>query len=267
MPRYFLRLAYRGGAYHGWQTQAGPRALPTVQSAVQEALAGLLGYRTHVHGCGRTDAGVHAADYVAHFDATVDLGDHRDRDWRAAFVTRLNHLLPADIAALDVLPVLARAHAQRSATWRAYRYRIATRKSPFTEGLAGRYHHYPLDIDAMREATGAFAKTDPDGTRDFRAFCRRPDQYPHTRCRIDACTLTEGADGELYFDVRADRFLHNQIRLMVARLLDVGTGRLAAADLEGALATGEAPSRKRPAAASGLYLAGVGYPAELFGPP
>lgn len=285
MPRAFLRLAYRGTAYHGWQTQAGPRALPTVQSTVEDALHRVLGYRGHLHGCGRTDAGVHATDYMAHFDF-MDPADHEglaDRDWRAGFLRRLNHALPADIAVHDVQPVLAKAHAQRSATWRAYRYRIATRKSPFTEGLVGQYHHRPLDLAAMRDAVSCFAKanspatrgpssargpakTRPDGTLDFRAFCRRPDQYPHTRCRIDACALTEAADGELRFDVRADRFLHNQIRLMVGRLLDVGTGRLAVGDVERALATGEALSRKRPAAASGLYLVGVGYPAELFAP-
>lgn len=266
MPRAFLRLAYRGTAYHGWQTQAGPRALPTVQATVEDALYRVLGHRGHLHGCGRTDAGVHAIEYTAHFDF-MDLADREDLadgGWRTDFVRRLNHALPADIAALDVLPVLAQAHAQRSATWRAYRYRIATRKSPFTEGLVGQYHHRPLDVTAMRDASTAFAKTRPDGTLDFRAFCRRPDQYPHTRCRIDACALTAAADGELHFDVRADRFLHNQIRLMVGRLLDVGTGGFSVSDIEGALATGEALPRKRPAAASGLYLVGVGYARGLF---
>ena len=261
MPRVFLRLAYRGTAYHGWQTQAGPRELPTVQSAVQDALARLLGYRAHVHGCGRTDAGVHATDYTAHVDLREALPPDFD------LVTRLNHVLPDDIAINDVAHVLAKAHAQRSAQWRAYRYRVLPHNSPFHAGLAGRYHHYALDVTAMRDACAAYAKTEDGGTRDFRAFCRRPDQYAHTRCRIDACTLSRAPDGLLDFDIRADRFLHNQVRLLVARMLDVGRGVLSLADIERALDTGQALSRKRPAAACGLYLVGVGYPNDLFAAP
>ena len=259
MPRVFLRLAYRGTAYHGWQTQAP--GLPTVQTAVEEALARTLGYRGHVHGCGRTDAGVHAADYFAHFTLREDHALAYDP------VSRLDRILPPDISIRGWYPVLAKAHAQRSATWRAYRYRIATRKSPFHEGLAGRYYGAPLDVAAMREVAAAYAKTRrdlPDGTQDFRAFCRRPDRYPHTRCRVDACTLTEPDDGFLHFDIRADRFLHNQVRLLVARMLDVGAGRLSVADVRGALATGAPLPRLRPAAPEGLYLAGVGYPPDIW---
>ena len=256
MPRVFLRLAYRGTAYHGWQTQAA--GLPTVQTAVEEALARMLGYRGHVHGCGRTDAGVHGADYYAH----LTLRDGTPLDYDP--VARLNRLLPADVSVRGWHPVLANAHAQRDATWRAYRYRIATCKSPFDEGLAGRYHEVPLDLGAMREVVAAYAKTDPDGTLDFRAFCRRPDQYPHTRCRVDACALTETDGGLLHFDIRADRFLHNQVRLLVARMLDVGAGRLSVAAVARALRTGEPLSRKRPAAPEGLYLVGVGYPPQIW---
>ena len=275
MPRLFLRLAFRGTHYHGWQTQA-PH-LPTVQSTIEDTLARLLGYRTHVHGCGRTDAGVHATDYTAH----VDLREAPPPDFD--LVTRLNHVLPDDIAISDVAHVLAKAHAQRSAQWRAYRYRVLPHKSPFHQGLAGRYHHHALDVTAMRDVCACIAKanspaargpssarghakTDSNGLADFRAFCRRPDQYPHTRCRIDACTLTRAPDGLLDFDIRADRFLHNQVRLLVARMLDVGRGVLSLADIRQALDTGVALSRKRPAAAEGLYLVGVGYSEEIFVP-
>ena len=256
MTRVFLRLAYRGTGYRGWQTQAP--GLPTVQSAVEGALARMLGYRGHVHGCGRTDAGVHAADYYAHL--TLRAGDPLGYDP----VFRLNRLLPPDISVRGWHPVLAEAHAQRDATWRAYRYRVATRKSPFDEGLAGRYDDVPLDVPAMRAVAAAYAKTDPDGTLDFRAFCRRPDRYPHTRCRIDACALAEAAGGVLDFDIRADRFLHRQVRLLVARMLDVGAGRLPLAAVERALRSGESLPRKRPAAAAGLYLVGVGYPPGIW---
>ena len=259
MPRVFLRLAYRGTAYHGWQTQAP--GLPTVQTAVEEALARMLGYRGHVHGCGRTDAGVHAADYYAHFVLREGAPLYYDP------VARLNRVLPPDISVRGWHPVLAKAHAQRDATWRAYRYRIATRKSPFDEGLAGRYHDSLLDVSAMRDVAAAYAKTRhdlPDGTQDFRAFCRRPDQYPHTRCRVDTCTLAAPNDGLLHFDIRANRFLHHQVRLLVARMLDVGAGRLSLADIQRALATGESPQRRRPAAPEGLYLTGVGYPPDIW---
>ena len=243
--RYFLRLGYDGSAYSGWQTQA--EGISTVQSTLQLSLKQVLGYPVHLHGCGRTDAGVHATGYVAHFDAK--------RVLPKGFLRALNLRLPDDIAVADCWAVAPSRHAQRSALSRTYEYRVGIRKAPFQRGRVGRYHHYALNVEAMRHVADLYA-----AQTDFRAFCRRPDQYPTTVCRIDACTLTPSAEGtELVFRITANRFLHNMVRLLVARMVDVGRGALRLDALEEAFATGEAVSFLRPAPAEGLYLVGVAY--------
>ena len=246
MPRYFLHLAYDGSGYHGWQTQT-PN-LPTVQATLEGALARVLAVPTHLHGCGRTDAGVHARHYYAHFDAADALDG-------AELVTRLNRGLPADIAAYACLAVQPGAHAQRDATSRTYRYEVTRQRTPFSHATRGDYSALALDVDAMRAVTDHYARAS-----DFRAFCRRPEQYPHTRCRVDAVRLLPIDDGRaLAFEIQADRFLQQQVRLLVARMIDVGAGRLALADLETALAGGPAPRLMRPAYPQGLSLVDVGY--------
>ena len=244
--RIFLHLAYKGTAYHGWQSQADP-ALPTVQSTLEDCLRKMLGYPVHLHGCGRTDAGVHARSYYAHFDQRAPL------DYDPVF--RLNRMLPEDIAVYEWLPVAPKANAQLDATRRTYEYRIDLVKNPFRARLSGRYDDRPLDIDAMRETVLRYA-----AATDFRAFCKSPEQYPHTRCRIDRCTLEEVETGKaLLFTITADRFLQSMVRLLVARLVDVGMGKLSLGEIEAALSEGTPLSRKRAAYAEGLYLVDVGY--------
>ena len=244
--RTFLHLAYQGTAYHGWQSQADP-ALPTVQSTLEAALHRMLGYRVPLHGCGRTDAGVHARSYYAHFDQRAPL------DYDPVF--RLNRILPDDIAVYDWLAVPPTANAQLDATHRTYSYHIDRRKNPFRARLSGRYDDRPLDLPRMREVVAHYA-----AATDFRAFCKRPEQYPHTRCRIDRCTLENGPDEQaLVFTITADRFLQSMVRLLVARMVDVGTGKLSVAEVATALDTGVPLPRKRAAYAEGLYLTAVGY--------
>ena len=111
MPRLKLTIAYVGTQYHGWQTQARKNAspLPTIQNIIEDAVAHVLGERVHVHGAGRTDAGVHAEAQVAH----LDVPESRARmDWQLA----LNTLLPRDIRIADA--VLVPASGSPSATRR-----------------------------------------------------------------------------------------------------------------------------------------------------
>jgi len=245
MPRIFLHLGYKGTAYHGWQTQAAP--LVTIQKTIEDCLEKMLGYHVHLHGCGRTDAGVHASSYYGHIDVRKVL------EYDAAF--RLNRMLPDDIAIYDWLPVHDRAHAQHDATFRRYEYHIDLIKNPLRGDLSGRYDAFPLDLKLMHEVVSRYRNT-----RDFRAFCRSPEQYPTTVCRIDSCTLTEVENGEtLIFSIQGNRFLHNMVRLLVARMIDVGRGVLTLAELEQAIVTGEPCKFEVPAYAEGLYLVGVGY--------
>ena len=243
--RHRLTLAYDGSAYHGWQRQRP--GLPTVQQAVEEALARVLGYPTHVHGCGRTDAGVHAERYVAHADLrAAPAFDLRER---------LNYALPPDVSVAEAALATPDFNAQHSARWRAYRYELDFAKDALRARRAWCLPAPPLHPAAMRRGVEAIAQAS-----DFAALCRHPDHYPHTRCRIDACTLAARPDGSgLDFAIRADRFLHAMVRLLVARLVDVGTGRIALEGFESALLRQVPFSRKRAAPPQGLYLAGVGY--------
>lgn len=119
MPRLKLTIAYVGTQYHGWQTQARKNAspLPTIQNIIEDAVAHVLGERVHVHGAGRTDAGVHAEAQVAH----LDVPESRARmDWQLA----LNTLLPRDIRIADAVLVPDTFHAQHSAVRKTYEYRL-----------------------------------------------------------------------------------------------------------------------------------------------
>lgn len=245
MPRIFLHLGYKGTAYHGWQTQAPP--LVTVQKTIEDGLEKMLGYHVHLHGCGRTDAGVHASSYYAHLDVKEELTYDP--------VFRLNRMLPDDIAVFDWLPVVDDAHAQRDATYRRYEYHIDLVKDPLRGDLAGRYDATPLDVALMQQVVSCFRSRN-----NFKAFCRSPEQYPNTLCRIDECTLTEtNGERSLVFTIQGNRFLHNMVRLLVARMIDVGRGALTLAEIEDAFTTGKPCKYETPAYAEGLYLVGVGY--------
>ncbi len=248
--RIFLHLAYVGTAYHGWQTQTD--SLTTVQQTLEVGLERMLKYPVHVHGCGRTDAGVHATSFYAHFDLLAPL----------AFdpVERLYRLLPRDIAVYDWIPVVATANAQRSATHRRYEYLIALRQDPFQHALRAQFIGADLDEAAMQVVVALYR-----GASDFAGFCRSPAQYATTYCRVDRCELrVEEAGGLVRFSIQANRFLHNMVRLLVARMLDVGCGELSVADVETALRSGLPPKRQRAAPAQGLSLVEVGYDWEAL---
>ena len=249
MQRVFLQLAYQGTNYHGWQTQA--EGIVTIQQTIENCLTKMLGQTTLLTGCGRTDTGVHARKYYAHLDAKKGLGFDP--------VARLNQMLPDDISIQRWIAMPANAHAQRDAIQRSYTYEIDLVKSPFRSKLSARYDNITLDVAAMQKVVEIYSKQS-----DFRAFCRSPEQYPSTQCRIEECVLEEIDNGRrLLFKITANRFLHNMVRLLVARMIDVGKGSLTLEDLNTAFQTGIAPKFETPAYAEGLYLTNVIYKSEL----
>ena len=135
--RYFLTLAYRGTRYSGWQIQ--PNAV-SVQATIEDVLSTILQEKVDITGCGRTDAGVHASYYVAHFDAEKALPPR--------FLNALNSLLPADIAIYSVQEVSPEAHARYDAFERSYEYHVTFRKDPFTTETAWFYPQFhKLDLE------------------------------------------------------------------------------------------------------------------------
>src|SRR5690606_32440702 len=123
--RFFIELAYKGSTYHGWQRQ--PNAL-TVQEVLDEALRTVFRQHTQTTGCGRTDTGVHARQFFAHFDLGIPVIDTQKA------VNSLNGILPNDISIKKIFIVEPEAHARFDAVQRSYEYHIHHYKDPFKQG-------------------------------------------------------------------------------------------------------------------------------------
>lgn len=248
MPRYFIRLAYNGSNYNGWQVQ--PNA-PTVQAELEKALSLIIRKETEIVGCGRTDTGVHASDYYAHFDFEQGIGD------TAELVYKLNKFLPHDIAIKEIAEVNADAHARFSATQRVYEYKIVRQKNPFTQGLAY-YYFGNLDIDAMNKAAVLLLTV-----KDFKAFSKA-----HTDVKTTLCDVTfaqwEVKGDVLVFTISANRFLRNMVRAVVGTLLEVGRGKLTIDGFTQIINSLERSEAGDSAPAEGLYLSKIIYPQSVF---
>ena len=250
MPRYALKVEYHGAPFAGWQRQ---KDQPSVQGAIEAALARIAEGPHTIAAAGRTDAGVHAVGQVAHCDLPTKWDPFRLSE-------ALNyHLKPAPVAITACAAVPDDWHARFSATERQYLFRILCRRAPATHqsGLVWQVKQ-PLDIDAMQEAANALI-----GRHDFTTFrstiCQS-DSPVKTLDRLDVTAVDTPHGPEVHFDVRARSFLHNQVRSMVGCLKAVGEGRWTLDDFAAAR---DACDRKRCAAvapASGLYLVRVDYP-------
>ncbi len=239
--RYAIHLAYNGTNYCGWQTQP---ELPTVQFTLESALSTLLRIPIAIVGCGRTDTGVHASDFYAHFDLDGPLVDN--------LVFKLNSYLPPDIAIFDIFPVADNFHARFSALSRTYKYYAANARLPFSQGLYCRIYFNP-DLDAMNEAAKVLMQYD-----DFTSFAKL-----HTDNKTNICHLTEAQwsrEGEmLVFTITSNRFLRNMVRSVTGTLLDVGRGKLT---IDGLRAIVEQKNRCAAGVsmpAQGLFLTNVAY--------
>lgn len=208
--RYFLKLAYNGANYHGWQSQ--PNA-ESVQECIEKALSMVLREPIAITGAGRTDAGVNAAVMYAHFDVNEPLKD------TTTLVMRLNSILGKDIAIYDVFSVHGDAHARFDATARTYKYFVHTEKSPFLYPFSWK-STCKLDFDLMNEAAELLK-----GYTDFTSFSKL-----HTDVATNNCKITharwEQEGGQWVFTITADRFLRNMVRAIVGTLVDVGRGKL-----------------------------------------
>ena len=249
MARFFLELAYNGTRYCGWQVQ--PDA-PSVQQTLEKALAVLLSQECPVVGAGRTDAGVHARYYVAHFDAS-----DRQKVLSPDFIYHLNCLLPYDIAVSAVREVRSDAHARFHAVEREYTYYVSRRKNPFFRGLSA-FFSYPLEVARMNEAASLLLRN-----ADFTSFARLHADNKTNICRVTVAEWREEGE-QLVFVIRADRFLRNMVRAVVGSLLDVGRGKRTVADFAGIIEAKNRGSAGSSAPAEGLYLTDVVYPSEIY---
>ena len=254
MPRYALKLEYDGAPFAGWQRQADQ---PSVQAAVEAALARLQADVPSIAAAGRTDAGVHATGQVAHCDMA--------RDWDPFRLSEaLNwHLKPAPVAVVAAARVADDWHARFSAIERRYTYRVICRRAPLVHGAGLAWHvRGDLDVAAMAQAGRRLI-----GKHDFTTFrasiCQAKSPIKTLDdLRIEAATLPNGV--EVRFHLRARSFLHNQVRSIVGTLERVGAGAWTADDVARALAAADRAACGPVAPPQGLYLTGVGYPAQVF---
>ena len=221
--RYFIELSYDGTAYHGWQIQPNGAS---VQETLQQALKMLLRTDVAVTGAGRTDAGVHAAMMVAHFDFENPLPTPPAREGDARqtaldYLTyRLNGVLPHDIAIHSIYPVADDMHARFSARARTYYYYVHTRKSPFLRDRSWRLVSTP-DFEAMNRAAATLLEYE-----DFTSFSKVNTDTKTNICHVTSARWVQLSDYEWRFEITADRFLRNMVRAIVGTLMEVGRGTL-----------------------------------------
>ncbi len=244
--RYFTTLAYHGGPFVGWQRQPNGES---IQGCLERALSTILRDTIEVTGCGRTDAGVHARYYVAHFDTAQPLPP--------TLLLGLNSLLPPEIAVYTCTPMPPAAHARFDAYERAYEYHIALRKTPFERGTVWQYPQAQrLDLGKMHEVAAIFPQFDA-----FFPFCKTHSGVDHYRCQLRSAhweILPE--QHRLVFHISANRFLRGMVRLMVGACVQAGAGQITPDVVRAALDRQAALPKHLSVPADGLYLTRVEYP-------
>jgi tRNA pseudouridine38-40 synthase len=241
-----LDLAYDGTGFRGWATQRDPE-IRTVESVLAAALEELLRAPVSLSVAGRTDAGVHARGQVASFETGSTRTPTQIRDF-------LNGRLAPELSIHDVREVANGFDARFSASARAYRYTIDTSEAP--DPFTGRFTWYrprELDLVTMRRASAALL-----GTHDFASFCLRPVAGRPTARDLQRLTIRREGD-LVVIGLRANSFLHQMVRIVVGTLVDVGEGRLTAADVRRILAARDRSQAPKAAPARGLTLERVVY--------
>ena len=290
--RYFICLSYNGSAFSGWQIQENANS---VQAELQKALSTLLRQPIEVVGAGRTDAGVNARNYIAHFNYEGSIQDQLHT------VYKLNAILPREISIHSIYPVAEDMHARFSATSRTYKYYIHTEKDPFCSAFSHFVPARKLNVAKMNEACRYFL-----GEQDFSSLEKVNGGNKTSICNVTyACweplypnsagaTGTAGASGttsatgtygilgtaetqgtagasgtatvpeptHYVFTVTANRFLRNMVRAMVGSLLEVGSGKREPEWIKQMLQQKNRSAAGHSVPGNALFLVEVGYPPE-----
>ncbi|NND33938.1 MAG: tRNA pseudouridine(38-40) synthase TruA [Saprospiraceae bacterium] len=245
--RYFVELAYRGTPFAGWQRQ--PNAL-SVQECIEASLEKILHQPVTLVGCGRTDAGVHASSFFAHFDIAKPLPQH--------LLYRINRDLPDEISVKSFSLVGPEYHARFDAICRSYTYFLTATRDPFNKDLAyAFYAFHKLDQTKMRQAASIIRQGN-----DFQAFCKSNSDTKHYLCRISDATW-KLEDHNLIFQITANRFVRGMVRLIVGMSIQVGLGKLQLQDVSNAVERQIPLKFPLSVPSHGLYLTQVSYSKKL----
>jgi len=242
--RHFLKLSYKGNNYCGWQIQPKDK---TVQGEINATLKKLNSNHTVLSmGCGRTDTGVHATEFYAHFD--FDKIKNLDQ-----FKFKMNNMLPQDIVIHDVFEVNEDAHARYDATNRTYQYFISTHKNAFNYDTV-LYNNQNLDVDKMNLACSILIKYD-----DFECFSKVKTEVNNFKCSI-VIAKWDVNDSGLIFTISANRFLRNMVRSIVGTMIAIGQGRLEVDDLHDIIKSKNRDFAGKSVSSNGLFLTKISYP-------
>lgn len=237
-----LTIEYDGTDFAGWQLQPGQR---TVQGLLEEKLSSMLEENISILGSGRTDAGVHAAGQVANFKTSRDIP-------LKAFDEGLNSLLPRDVAILKAEEAAENFHARFDARSRRYRYQIVFQRSPLRERYAWRMT-YKADPAVLQILAGQIL-----GQHDFTSFSSAQAEVNNFICLIEKAEWN--FDHEVWtFEIKANRFLHNMVRILVGTMIDMARGQMDHNDFEKILTAKDRTLAGKTAPACGLCLMEVLY--------
>ncbi|MBC7915901.1 MAG: tRNA pseudouridine(38-40) synthase TruA [Pyrinomonadaceae bacterium] len=243
--KYFIELSYKGTNYHGWQIQ--PNAL-TVQEVLDKALSTYFRQKVETLGCGRTDTGVHAIQFFAHFELGTPKSDIEDNALQS-----INSLLPFDISVSRILETAPHAHARFDATLRSYQYNIHFSKNPFLHEKSWLLRD-PLDLASMNQAAAQLLNY-----TDFSCFSKSNTQVFTNNCKIAHAKWVETNEG-IVFHISADRFLRNMVRAIVGTMVDIGKGKFSPEVIHDIIKSKNRSNAGASVPACGLYLTEVKYP-------
>jgi tRNA pseudouridine38-40 synthase len=247
--RYFIFISYKGTSYHGWQLQ--PNSV-TVQKLLDEALSTILSETISTIGAGRTDTGVHALLFCAHFDSVST-----DLDKVNNLTYKLNSYLPKDISVTSIRKVKPDVNARFNALSRTYKYFISREKDPFSEDSSWHLHG-ELNIETMNQAAQILLKHN-----DFTSFSRLHGGSKTNICKIYHARWEE-VNTQLVFTIKADRFLRNMVRAIVGTMTEVGFNKMSVTRFEDIINARDRSKAGKSAPAKGLFLTGIEYPADIY---
>lgn len=248
--RYAIELTYKGTNYNGWQIQ--DNTPDTIQRVVHEKLSLLFQENITVIASGRTDAGVHALQNYAHFDATLQI----PRD----FIRRINFMLPDDIAVRNIFSVSEKFNARFEATCRSYEYLVSYQKRPLLSDIVCYYPYDELELKKLNAAAKIIK-----AHSDFAAFSKRRTQVKTTICSISHARWQWDKDMKLLrFNITADRFLRGMVRGIVGTSIRFARGKFSEERLQQIFDSRQPHKTDFSAPAQGLTLLKVDYPPGTF---
>jgi tRNA pseudouridine38-40 synthase len=252
MARFFLTLSYNGTPYNGWQIQENTPN--TVEQVLEDKLSMLLKEKIDLIGCGRTDTGVHARNYVAHFDSLCGDLITNKQHW----IYKFNTVLPPTISIQDIRRVKDMAHARFAATQRVYYYFLARKKDPFRDMFSW-YVHGELDFELMNRAAAILLEYE-----DFTSFSKLNTQNKTNNCKISKAVWQQSGEGEWRFTIRADRFLRGMVRAIVGTLVMVGKNKITIDEFRKIIVAKDRSRAGNNAPAQALFLTGILYPEDIY---